>query len=131
MHCRVIASACSEKFVPIRKSKLFAVFAPPRISISLKSESPRAMLAVDLDARLASPQTSSQEPIQQRSISEKLPRGSSSTIVAVSASFTTVRRTNHSAQWAPSNPLTRTWENCGGFCQLHHRAQDKPFCPMG
>ena len=111
MHCRVIASACSEKFVPMRKSKRFVVSAPPRISISLKSESPSAVVAVALDTRWASPQTSSQEPIQQRSISEKFPRGSSSRIVALFASSTAVRRTNHSAQWAPSNPLISTWEN--------------------
>jgi len=42
----VIASACSEKFVPIKKSKRFAISAPPRISISLKSESPTAAFAL-------------------------------------------------------------------------------------
>src|SRR6266404_4455275 len=95
--------------MPIRKSKRFAVCAPPRISTSLKSESPSA--AVALGARWASPQTSSQEPIQQRSTSEKFSRGSSSTIVAFSASSSAVRRRNHSAQCAPSNPMISTWEN--------------------
>jgi hypothetical protein len=41
----------------------------------------------------------------------KVSRGSSSTIVALSGQFDRVRRRNHSAQWAPSNPLIRTWEN--------------------
>src|SRR5215472_11348535 len=43
-------------------------------------------------------QTSSQDPIHQRSTSERFSWGSSSTIVAFSASSTAVRRTNQSAQ---------------------------------
>ena len=113
-HWRAIASACSDAFVPIRKStRAVGRSITPRISASLKSESPVDRIV--FVGRFASPQISSHEPIQQRSISEKSACGSCKTTVAFSASSTAARRRNQFAQCAPSKPVMRMSEN---FCAL-------------
>ena len=118
-----------------QKIETFCRFRASAHFHSLKSESPSGVIAVALDTRWASPQTSSHEPIQQRSTSEKFSLGSSSTIVAFFARSTALRRRNHSAHCAPSNPVISTWENsrlqrvgcCKRLRSLSPRSQNRIF----